>query len=71
MAVRLNDLLVGGLGHLDLPLVEGLALHLPLGLQGRHDILVLPANLEGPELRSEKYNRQHLTNTTDSISQIS
>ena len=86
MAVQLNDLLVGGdllghlgvlhaggacLCHLELPLVEGLALHLPLGLQGRHDVLVLPADLEGPELRSGKYNRQHLTNTTDSILQIS
>jgi hypothetical protein len=25
--------------------VEGLALHLPLGLQSGHDVLVLPANL--------------------------
>ena len=34
-----------GLGHLQLALVEGLALHLPLGLQSGHDVLVLPANL--------------------------
>ncbi len=34
-----------GLGHLQLALVEGLALHLPLGLQSGHDVLILPANL--------------------------
>ena len=34
-----------GLGHLQLALVEGLAFHLPFGLQGGHDVLVLPANL--------------------------
>ena len=67
MAVRLDDLLVGGdllghlgvlhaggagLGNLDLALVEGLALHLPLGLQGGDDVLVLPANLEEEELKN-------------------
>ena len=72
MAVRLDDLLVGGdllghlgvlhaggagLDHLDLALVEGLALHLPLGLQGGDDVLVLPADLKDYELRVE--------NTTD------
>ena len=36
---------LAGLGHLELALVEGLALHLPLGLQGGHDILVLPPDL--------------------------
>ena len=65
MAVRLDDLLVGGdllghlgvlhaggagLDHLDLALVEGLALHLPLGLQGGDDVLVLPADLKDYEL---------------------
>ena len=60
MAVRLDDLLLGGdllghlsvlhaggagLGHLDLVLVEGLALHLPLSLQGGYNVLVSSANL--------------------------
>jgi hypothetical protein len=35
-----------GLGHLQLALVEGLTLHLPLGLQSGHDVLVLPAHLD-------------------------
>jgi len=34
-----------GLGNLELALVEGLALHLPLGLKRGHDVLVLPADL--------------------------
>ncbi len=60
VAERLDDLLVCGnplgdlgvlengglgLGHLQLALVEGLTLYLPLGLQGGHNVLVLPANL--------------------------
>ena len=66
VAVRLDDLLVGGdllghlgilhaggagLGHLQLALVEGLALHLPLGLQGGDDVLVLPADLKEKQFR--------------------
>ena len=35
-----------GLGNLELALVEGLALHLPLGLKRGHDVLVLPADLK-------------------------
>merc|ERR1712007_419124 len=34
-----------GLGNLELALVEGLTLHLPLGLKRGHDVLVLPADL--------------------------
>ena len=60
VSVRLDDFLVWGepLGQLGIPhgqllrllnltlaLVERLSLHLPLGLQGGHDVLVLPANL--------------------------
>ena len=36
-----------GLGNLQLALVEGLALHLPLSLKSSDDVLVLPANLQG------------------------
>ena len=36
-----------GLGDLQLALVEGLALHLPLSLKSSDDVLVLPANLQG------------------------
>ena len=36
-----------GLGNLELALVEGLALHLPLSLKSSDDVLVLPANLQG------------------------
>jgi hypothetical protein len=61
IAEGLDDLLVGsnplgnlgiledgrlGLGHLQLSLVEGLTLHLPLGLQSGHNVLVLPADLK-------------------------
>jgi len=35
-----------GLGNLELALVEGLALHLPLGLKCGHNVLVLPADLK-------------------------
>jgi len=60
MAVSLNDLLEGSnlfgdlgvlktcgtsLGNLQLSLVEGFSLNLPLGFKGSNDILVLPANL--------------------------
>ena len=60
VSVRLDDFLVWGeplgqlgilhgqllrLLNLTLALVERLSLHLPLGLQGGHDVLVLPANL--------------------------
>ena len=60
MAITLDDFLEGsnllgnlgvlhaggsGLGHLQLALVEGFALHLPLCLESSHNVLVLPANL--------------------------
>ena len=35
-----------GLGHLQLALVESLALHLPLSLKSGNNVLVLPANLK-------------------------
>jgi hypothetical protein len=52
VAERLDNFLVGrhpldklgvGLGHLQLALEEGLTLHLPLGLQSNHNVLVFPA----------------------------
>ena len=42
-----------GLGNLELALVEGLALNLPLGLKRGHDVLVLPADLK--KWKSENY----------------
>ncbi len=50
-----------GLGHLQLALVEGLALHLPLGLQSGNDVLVLPAHLNtnARMRKSEKRNLVH------------
>jgi len=60
MSVRLDDLLEGSdllgdlgvleaggasLSHLQLALVEGLTLHLPLGLKSGNDVLVLPPHL--------------------------
>ena len=60
MSIGLDDLLMGGdalgdlgvfhdsilgLGDLDLSLVEGLSLDLPLGLKSGNNVLVLPADL--------------------------
>ncbi len=73
VAERLDDLLVCGnplgnlgvlengglgLGHLQLALVEGLTLHLPLGLQGGHNVLVLPANLSNEDGLYKNYPRK-------------
>ena len=61
MSVGLDDLLVGsdslrdlgvldkgslGLGNLNLRLVKSFSLHLPLGLKGGNNVLVLPADLK-------------------------
>ena len=72
MSIRLNNLLVGshslgnlgvlhaggsGLGHLQLALVEGFALHLPLCLESGHNVLVLPANLTKKKVQGKSWKK--------------
>ena len=77
MAITLDDFLEGsnllgnlgvlhaggsGLGHLQLALVEGFALHLPLCLESCHNVLVLPANLTKKRFKEKAGKKQNIFN---------